>query len=51
MEQLADKGNGVYAYIDSMLEARKVLVEQIGGTLETIAKDVKIQLDFKSTVY
>ncbi len=46
MEQLADKGNGVYAYIDSMLEARKVLVEQIGGTLETIAKDVKIQLDF-----
>ena len=46
MEQLADKGNGSYAYIDSMLEARKVLVEQIGGTLETIAKDVKIQLDF-----
>ena len=46
MEQLADKGNGTYAYIDSMLEARKVLVEQIGGTLETIAKDVKIQLDF-----
>lgn len=46
MEQLADNGNGTYAYIDSMLEARKVLVEQIGGTLETIAKDVKIQLDF-----
>lgn len=46
MEQLADRGNGNYAYIDSMLEARKVLVEQIGGTLETIAKDVKIQLDF-----
>lgn len=46
MEQLADKGNGNYAYIDSMLEARKVLVEQVGGTLETIAKDVKIQLDF-----
>jgi len=46
MEQLADKGNGHYAYIDSLLEARKVLVEQIGGTLVTIAKDVKLQLDF-----
>ena len=46
MELLADKGNGNYAYIDSLLEARKVLVEQIGGTLITIAKDVKIQLDF-----
>jgi Ca-activated chloride channel family protein len=46
MEQLADKGNGNYAYIDSLLEARKVLVEQIGGTLVTIAKDVKLQLDF-----
>lgn len=46
MEKLADKGNGNYSYIDSMLEARKVLVEQIGATLVTIAKDVKIQLDF-----
>ncbi len=46
MERLADRGNGNYAYIDSLLEARKVLVEQIGGTLVTIAKDVKIQLDF-----
>ncbi|MCC7014629.1 MAG: VWA domain-containing protein [Planctomycetes bacterium] len=46
MEQLADKGNGNYAYIDSLAEARKVLVEQIGGTLETIAKDVKIQIEF-----
>jgi Ca-activated chloride channel family protein len=46
MEKLADKGNGNYAFIDSMLEARKVLVDQIGGTLVTIAKDVKIQLDF-----
>jgi Ca-activated chloride channel family protein len=46
MEKLADKGNGNYAYIDSLLEARKVLVEQIGGTLATIAKDVKIQVDF-----
>jgi Ca-activated chloride channel family protein len=45
MEQLADKGNGNYAYIDSLREARKVLVEQIGGTLETIAKDVKIQIE------
>lgn len=46
MEKLADHGNGNYAYIDSLLEARKVLVEQIGGTLMTVAKDVKIQLDF-----
>ncbi len=46
MEKLADKGNGNYAYVDSLLEARKVLVEQVGGTLVTIAKDVKIQLDF-----
>jgi Ca-activated chloride channel family protein len=46
MEKLADKGNGNYAYIDSMSEARKVLGEQIGGTLFTIAKDVKIQVEF-----
>ncbi|MCR9295168.1 MAG: VWA domain-containing protein [bacterium] len=46
MEKLADLGNGNYSYIDSMLEARKVLVEEIGATLVTIAKDVKIQLDF-----
>ena len=46
MEKLADKGNGNYAYIDGVREARKVLVEQIGGTLETIAKDVKIQIEF-----
>ena len=46
MEKLADKGNGNYAYIDSPLEARKVLVEQMGATLETIAKDVKIQVEF-----
>ncbi len=46
MESLADKGNGNYAYIDSLDEGRKVLVEQIGGTLVTIAKDVKIQVDF-----
>jgi len=46
MEQLADHGNGNYAYIDSLLEARKVLVEQVGGTLQTVAKDVKIQIEF-----
>lgn len=46
MEQLADKGNGNYAYIDNLQEARKVLVESIGGTLKTIASDVKIQLEF-----
>ncbi len=46
METLADKGNGNYAYIDSLSEARKVLVEQMGSTLVTIAKDVKIQVEF-----
>lgn len=46
MELLADKGNGNYAYIDSLLEAKKVLVTQMGGTLYTIAKDVKIQVEF-----
>ncbi len=46
LEKLADKGNGNYAYIDTANEARKVLVEQIGGTLVTIAKDVKIQIEF-----
>jgi Ca-activated chloride channel homolog len=46
LEQLADKGNGNYAYIDSLAEARKVLVEQAGSTLQTIAKDVKIQVEF-----
>lgn len=44
--QLADKGNGNYAYIDTLNEARKVLVEQASGTLITIAKDVKIQVEF-----
>ena len=46
LEQLSGKGNGTYAYIDSAREARKVMVEQIGGTLLTIAKDVKIQVEF-----
>ncbi|MBI9016228.1 MAG: VWA domain-containing protein [Phycisphaerae bacterium] len=45
-EQLADKGNGNYGYIDSILEAKKLLVEQRNGTLVTIAKDVKIQVEF-----
>lgn len=46
MEQLADKGNGNYAYVDNILEAKKVLVKEMGGTLLTIAKDVKIQIEF-----
>ncbi len=46
MEKLADRGNGNYSYIDSLLEARKVLVEEMGATLVTIAKDVKIQVEF-----
>ncbi|MBI3273031.1 MAG: VWA domain-containing protein [Planctomycetes bacterium] len=46
LEKLADKGNGNYAYVDSLREARKVLVEQMAGTLVTIAKDVKIQIEF-----
>ncbi|MGI8955467.1 MAG: YfbK domain-containing protein [Chthoniobacterales bacterium] len=46
MQKLADKGNGNYAYLDSLDEARKVLVQQINGTLVTIAKDVKIQVEF-----
>jgi Ca-activated chloride channel family protein len=46
MEKLADKGNGNYAYIDSQNEAKKALGEQIAGTLYTIAKDVKIQVEF-----
>ncbi len=46
MQKLADKGNGNYAYLDSLDEARKVLVQQMNGTLVTIAKDVKIQAEF-----
>jgi Ca-activated chloride channel family protein len=46
MEILADKGNGNYAYIDNILEAKKVLVNEFGGTFFTIAKDVKIQIEF-----
>ena len=46
MEALADRGNGNYAYIDNALEAKKVMVSQMAGTLFTIAKDVKIQVEF-----
>jgi len=46
METLSNKGNGNYAYIDNQNEAKKVLVEQMSGTLVTIAKDVKIQVEF-----
>lgn len=46
METLADKGNGNYFYIDNALEAKKVLVSELGGTLKTIAKDVKLQIEF-----
>ena len=46
MELLADKGNGNYAYIDDLSEARKTLVQEMGGTLFTVAKDVKLQIEF-----
>ncbi|MCL4133249.1 UNVERIFIED_CONTAM: hypothetical protein GTU68_000527 [Idotea baltica] len=46
METLANKGNGNYSYIDSVLEARKVLVQELGSTLEVVAKDVKLQIEF-----
>ncbi|MDX8387567.1 MAG: VWA domain-containing protein [Ghiorsea sp.] len=50
MEQLADHGNGNYAYIDTINEARKVLVDELSSTLLTIAKDVKIQVEFNPNV-
>ncbi len=46
MQKLADKGNGNHAYIDGISEARKVLIHEFGGTLFTIAKDVKLQIEF-----
>jgi Ca-activated chloride channel family protein len=49
MEKLADKGNGNYSYIDNLKEARKVFVGQMAGTLFTIAKDVKLQIEFNPT--
>lgn len=50
MQTLADNGNGNYSYIDSVLEAKRVLVEEMGGTLLTIAKDVKLQLTFSDSL-
>lgn len=50
METLADKGNGNYAYIDSLKEANKVLVEEMGATLLTVCKDVKFQVEFNPAV-
>jgi len=50
LEMLADKGNGNYAYLDTLNEARKVLVDQMSGTLVTIAKDVKVQVEFNPAV-
>jgi Ca-activated chloride channel family protein len=49
MEQIADHGNGNFSYIDNALEAKKVLVNELGGTLLTIAKDVKLQVEFNPT--
>ncbi|MCC6907614.1 MAG: von Willebrand factor type A domain-containing protein [Phycisphaerales bacterium] len=50
LEQLADKGNGMCAYIDTIEEAQKVLIDQMSGSLVTIAKDVKIQVEFNPAV-
>jgi Ca-activated chloride channel family protein len=50
MEMLADRGNGHYAYLDSLQEARRVLVREGDATLETVAKDVKFQIEFNPTV-
>ncbi len=46
LEELADKGNGHYAYIDTLKEAEKVLIQEMGSTLVTVAKDVKLQIEF-----
>ncbi len=50
MQKLADKGNGNHAYIDQLSEAKKVLVNEFGGTLFTIAKDVKLQIEFNPAI-
>lgn len=50
METLANKGNGNYAYIDNILEAKKVLVNEVGATLVTLAKDVKLQVEFNPNI-
>ena len=46
MEQLADQGDGSYHYVDTLDEAQRVFVENLTGTLETIAKDAKVQVEF-----
>jgi Ca-activated chloride channel family protein len=50
MEQLADKGNGFYAYVDTYAEAEKLFLERLTGTLQTIARDAKVQVDFNPEV-
>ena len=50
MEQLADKGNGMYAYVDDIDEARRLFVEKLTGTLQVIAMDAKVQVDFNADV-
>lgn len=50
MKTLAENGNGNYAYLDSLTEAKKVLVNEFGGTLETVAKDAKIGIEFNKDV-
>jgi Ca-activated chloride channel family protein len=50
MEQLADNGNGFYAYVDDMREAKRLFIDQITGTLQTIALDAKVQVDFNPDV-
>jgi Ca-activated chloride channel family protein len=50
MEMLADRGNGHYAYLDSLQEARRVLIREADATLETVAKDVKFQVEFNPAV-
>lgn len=50
MEQVADNGNGNYSYIDSLSEAKKVLIDEMSATFNTIAKDVKIQLEFNPAI-
>jgi Ca-activated chloride channel family protein len=50
MEQIADVGNGNYGYVDSIKEAKRLLIDQLSGTIQTIAKDVKIQVEFNPAV-
>ncbi len=50
MEQIADVGNGNYGYVDSIKEAKRLLIDQLDGTIQTIAKDVKIQIEFNPAV-